>query len=137
MIHREWKKGIGLGFLSGVATGWISIALNSLTGVFRFESGLLLNIVTFSIGGAVFGIVVGAFMALLGDLLPLKDLVSKAISISAGLWLLLRFTGFLLSLNNPVRYHGDFSQTLQGFTLAIILGAILGILWKSEPGKTV
>lgn len=130
-----WMKGIGLGAISGILGGLIAILLNQITGVFVFESSLASNLVTFSIGGAVFGVVTGGFMALIGDRLPFRSFVLRGVVVSGGIWMLLRFSGYLMAANEPERYHSDNAQTLQGFTLAIILGAILGTLWGSKFGK--
>jgi len=128
----EWRKGIVLGFISGILCGWLLIALNELTGVFVLEESLAFNMVTFGVGGAVFGIVAGSFTALLEKRLPFNGTLFKGILVSTGLWTVLRLGGYILSLNDTERYHADIGQTVQGFAFAIMLGAVLGSLWKME-----
>jgi len=128
----EWRKGIVLGFISGILCGWFLIALNELTGVFVLEESLAFNMVTFAAGGAVFGIVAGSFTALLEKRLPFNGTLFKGILVSTGLWIVLRLGGYMLSLNDAERYHADIGQTVQGFAFAIMLGVVLGSLWKME-----
>jgi hypothetical protein len=123
-------KGICLGILSGIVWGWVSILVNYITGVFPFEESLLKEVITFSFGGAIFGMVIGGFMFLIGDRLPFKSLLPNAIFISMAVWLVLRIGGVLLSYNDPGRFHPDAAQTLQGFMLAIVLGLILTTFWN-------
>ena len=130
MDHGNLKKGICLGILSGIVWGWVSILVNYITGVFPFEESLLKEVITFSFGGAIFGMVIGGFMSLIGDRLPFKSLLPNAIFISMAVWLVLRIGGVLLSYNNPGRFHPDAAQTLQGFMLAIVLGLILTTFWN-------
>ena len=130
MDHGNLKKGICLGILSGIVWGWVSILANYITGVFPFEESLLKEVITFSFGGAIFGMVIGGFMSLIGDRLPFKSLLPNAIFISMAVWLVLRIGGVLLSYNDPGRFHPDAAQTLQGFMLAIVLGLILTTFWN-------
>lgn len=130
MEQGNLKKGICLGILSGIVWGWISILVNYITGVFPFEESLLKEVITFSFGGAIFGMVIGGFMSLIGDRLPFKSLLPNAIFISMAVWLVLRIGGVLLSYNDPGRFHPDAAQTLQGFMLAIVLGLILTTFWN-------
>lgn len=130
MDHGNLKKGICLGILSGIVWGWVSILVNYITGVFPFEESLLKEVITFSFGGAIFGMVIGGFMSLIGDRLPFKSPLPNAIFISMAVWLVLRIGGVLLSYNNPGRFHPDAAQTLQGFMLAIVLGLILTTFWN-------
>lgn len=130
MDHGNLKKGICLGILSGIVWGWVSILVNYITGVFPFEESLLKEVITFSFGGAIFGMVIGGFMSLIGDRLPFKSLLPNAIFISMAVWLVLRIGGLLLSYNSPARFHPDAAQTLQGFVLAIVLGFILTTFWN-------
>ncbi len=123
-------KGICLGILSGIVWGWVSILVNYITGVFPFEESLLKEVITFSFGGAIFGMVIGGFMSLIGDRLPFKSLLPNAIFISMAVWLVLRIGGVLLSYNDPGRFQPDAAQTLQGFMLAIVLGLILTTFWN-------
>lgn len=128
----EWKKGIVLGLISGILCGWLLIALNEFTGVFVLEASLAFNMVTFAVGGAVFGVVAGGFTALLEKRLPFNGTLLKGILVSTGLWVFLRLGGYMLSLSDAERYHADVGQTAQGFAFAIMLGAMLGSLWKME-----
>lgn len=128
----EWRKGIFLGLLSGILCGWLLMALNELTGVFAIEASLTLNLVAFGAGGGVFGVVAGSFTALLEKSLPFNGALFKGILVSTGLWIVLRAGGYILSLNDAARYHADVGQTVQGFAFAIMLGAMLGSLWKME-----
>ena len=128
----DWKKGIVLGSISGILCGWLLIALNKLTGVFALEEAFWFNVITFAAGGAVFGIVAGSFTALLEKRLPFKGALVKGIVVSTGLWIVLRLGGFILSLNDPERYHNNVGQTVQGFAFAVMLGVVLGSLWKME-----
>lgn len=130
MDQGNLKKGICLGILSGIVWGWVSILVNYITGVFPFEESLLKEVITFSFGGAIFGMVIGGFMSLIGDRLPFKSLLPNAIFISMAVWLVLRIGGVLLSYNDPGRFHPDVAQTLQGFMLAIVLGIILSTFWN-------
>ncbi len=130
MDQGNLKKGICLGILSGIVWGWVSILVNYITGVFPFEESLLKEVITFSFGGAIFGMVIGGFMSLIGDRLPFKSLLPNAIFISMAVWLVLRIGGVLLSYNDPGRFHPDAAQTLQGFMLAIVLGLILTTFWN-------
>ncbi len=126
----EWKWGIFYGFAAGVLWGWVTIAVNTLSGAFLFEQGLVNTLLTFSVGGAFFGVVTGGFLMLTRDRIPFKGIIPKAILISTGLWFTLRLTGFIMSTVAPDRYHFVPTQTLQGIGLAVILGGILGTLWK-------
>ena len=130
MDHGNLKKGICLGILSGIVWGWVSILVNYVTGVFPFEESLLHEVVTFSFGGAIFGMVIGGFMALIGKRLPFKSLLPNAIFISIAVWLILRIGGVLLSYSNSGRFHPDTAQTLQGLVMMIVLGLILATFWN-------
>ncbi|MFQ5432129.1 MAG: hypothetical protein ACE5EN_06445 [Nitrospinota bacterium] len=128
----EWRKGIVIGSISGILCGWVLIALNELTGVFVLEESLVFNMMTFAIGGAVFGVVAGGFLALLERKLPFNGTLLKGILVSTGLWIVLRLGGYMLSLNDAERFHADVGQTVQGFAFAVMLGAMLGGLWSRE-----
>ena len=128
----EWRKGIALGLISGVLCGWLLMALNELTGVFVLEASLTLNVVAFGVGGGLFGVVAGGVTALLEKNLPFKGALLKGILVSTGLWIVLRLGGFMLSFNEPARFHADSGQTIQGFVFAVILGAVLGSLWNRK-----
>ncbi len=128
----NFKSGMLLGIFSGIIWGWIAIAINLVSGVFPLESSLYYNIIVFSIGGAVFGLVVAGFLTISFDKLPFKKPIAKAILIAAALWLILRMFGSLLSTMEPARYHIITSQTIQGLILAVLFGCILGMLWQVQ-----
>ncbi len=130
MDHGNLRKGICLGILSGIVWGWVSILVNYVTGVFPFEESFLHEVITFSFGGAIFGMVIGGFMSLIGKRLPFKSSLPNAIFISMAVWLILRIGGVLLSYSNPGRFNADTAQTLQGFVMTIVLGIILATFWN-------
>jgi hypothetical protein len=126
----DWKRGVVAGLVAGILWGWLAMAVNSFTGAFPLWEGLLFNLTTFAIGGAVFGIVVGGFLVIARDILPFRSLLPKAVMVSVCLWVVLRIGGTLLSGIAPWRYHTVLTQTVQGFFLAILMGLLLGVLWK-------
>jgi hypothetical protein len=126
----EWKWGIFYGLAAGILWGWVTITVNTLTGAFLFEQGLGHTLLTFSTAGAFFGVVTAGFLMLTRNRIPLKGIIPKAILISTGLWFALRLTGFILSSVSPGRFHFVLTQTLQGIALAVVLGGILGTMWK-------
>jgi drug/metabolite transporter (DMT)-like permease len=130
MDHGNLKKGVCLGILSGIVWGWVSILVNYVTGVVTFEESLLHEVVTFSFGGAIFGMVIGGFMSLVGKRLPFKSLLPNAIFVSVAVWLILRIGGVLLSYSNSGRFHSDTAQALQGLVMTIVLGLILATFWN-------
>ena len=91
--------------------------------------------VTFAVGGGVFGVVAGGFTALLEKRLPFNGILLKGILVSTGLWLFLRLVGYMLSLNDAGRYQTDSGQSVQGLAFAIMLGAMLGSLWKMKKSN--
>lgn len=126
----DWKKSIILGAIAGVIWGWVAMAVNAVSGAFPFENSVTQNIVNFAAGGAIFGIMVSGFLSLLQRWMPFRNVIANAVLLSAILWLLLRIGGAMLSSIEPERFHLVTVQTVQGFALAIILGGILGFLWK-------
>ncbi|MEK9149331.1 MAG: hypothetical protein AAB267_04720 [Candidatus Desantisbacteria bacterium] len=126
----DWKRSIMLGVIAGITWGWVAIVINTISGAFPFETTLLQRLVTFSVGGAIFGIVVSGFLSLLHSWLPFKRAYSKAVFISVCLWLILRLGGAVLSMVDGERYHLVNSQTIQGFILATMMGGFLGLLSK-------
>ena len=126
----DWKRGIMLGAVAGIIWGWVAMAVNAVSGAFAFENSLMHNLISFAVGGAVFGIVVNRFLGLLQRLLPFKSILLNAILLSIVFWLMLRIGGAMLSSVEPDRYHIITAQSIQGFVLAIIMGFILGTLWK-------
>lgn len=128
----EIRRGIKIGLLSGAIGGVVALLVNALTGVFPLESTLMHNLAAFMIGGALFGVIAGGFMAILGNVLPVGNLIVKAALVSAVLWLVVRAGGVVLTLINHHRFHIDASQSIQGFCIAIIMGLIMGLLWKKN-----
>lgn len=131
-MNTSMKRFIMAGILGGIIWGWIAMALNSATVAFEFEGSFMHDFVTFAIGGAVFGVIVAGFLSLLGDKLPFKNRLLRAVLVSTSLWILLRTGGTLLSHMDHERYHLVTSQTLQGLFLSMILGCIMWILWKKD-----
>ena len=126
----DWKKDIMLGAIAGIVWGWIALSVNAATGAFPFENTLLHLLIIFAAGGAIFGIIVSGFLSLLKERLPFENIFIKAVMVSLVLWIILRGGGTLLSSIEPERYHPETAQSIQGFILAIVMGCILGILWK-------
>ena len=129
----DFKNGVVAGVLAGVLWGWASMLVNSISGAFPFEHSTLYNLVVFTIGGIVFGVVTSGFLVLLGNKLPFKGVFGKAVLVSTSLWLILRLGGEGLAIAVPERYHPDVPQTIQGLFLAVALGAILNLFWKKNP----
>ncbi len=123
---------MALGSISGIVCGWLLMLLNNFTGVFILEGTFWFNVAAFAVGGAVFGIVAGGFTALLEKRIRFDGELFKGIVVSTGLWIVLRLGGYILSLNDPERYHPDVGQTAQGFVFAVMVGVVLGSLWKME-----
>lgn len=130
----NFAKGIGLGGVSGILSGWLSIGVNKITDVFPFEQSLLSLFVSFAVGGAIFGIIAGSVMAVASEFSPGAS-YAKAIIICVGLWVVLRLGGAILSYSDPLRYHESAAQTIQGLVMAVALGGILGVLWDLKRGR--
>ncbi|MBI5588642.1 MAG: hypothetical protein HY889_09805 [Deltaproteobacteria bacterium] len=124
------KECVLKGALAGVVWGWIAMVLNSFTGIFVFEGGFTHDLVTFSVAGAVFGVVVSGFLFVGGRFVPFKKTLPRAVFVSVFIWLVLRAGGVLLSSMEPSRYHVLTPETLQGLFLAVALGTLLGIFRK-------
>jgi len=120
-------RNLAVSVFLGVVWGWGAMTLNSFTYAFPYEAGFLHNFITFSIGGAVFGVVVGGFIWLFGRLLPFRGRIPRAVAISVLLWALLLAGGFVLSGMSPDRYHFITYQTMQGLFLSVVLGIFFGI----------
>ncbi|MEE8185202.1 MAG: hypothetical protein V3T96_02235 [Thermodesulfobacteriota bacterium] len=135
--YTGWKRGVGSGVVAGIIWGWVAMVLNTISGVFPFESSLFHNLISFSVGGAVIGIVVGVFLAITSKWLPFKGFFTKAVFVSTSIWILLSIGGFLLSAMSPWRYNALGVQAFQGLVLALILGCILGTVWKVYQRKGV
>ncbi|HBG47166.1 MAG TPA: hypothetical protein DDW94_09295 [Deltaproteobacteria bacterium] len=122
------KDSLKTGALAGVLWGWLCYLANYFSGIFPFESSFTQNLLSFTFGGAVFGIVTAGLLAVLGGFLPFRRMVFKAVFISVTLWLALKFAGDILSIMEPERFHMVMPQAVQGILLALALGAILGLL---------
>jgi hypothetical protein len=109
------------------------MAVNSLTGVFAFEGSFAQNLVSFILGGVLLALVSGGALYLLDAYLPFKGYMAKALLVTTALWLFLRGVGVLLSAMEPMRYSAVVAESLQGLALAVVLGAMLGILWSRAP----
>lgn len=129
------KEHLKSGVIAGVVWGWLAYLTNAVTGVFPFEGSFAQDIVSFSFGGAVFGVATGASLALLGGLIPFKSVVARAVIASAFIWIVLRFAGDILSMMEPERYHILTVETVQGLALSVALGAILGIMVRKSKGQ--
>jgi hypothetical protein len=131
-----FKNGVTSGVLAGLLWGWVSMLVNSISGAFPFEHTILHNLVVFSAGGIIFGIIIGGFLTLLGERLPFHSVLPKAVLVSTSFWLLLRLGGLGLAMTEPERYHPDIPQTAQGLVLAVTLGIILSFFWKKDPANS-
>jgi hypothetical protein len=131
----ELKRGMAAGAVAGALWGALTILVNLVTNVFPLEDSILYNMSIAAIGGAVFGVVVGAIFSVTRSHVPLKGIVPKAAFVSTAVWLVLRTGGYFLSQVDPVRYHQVMSHTIQGFFLSILMGCILGVAWKISGGK--
>ena len=118
--------------LSGVVWGWISMAVNRATGIFQFEASFTRDLAAFSFGGMVFGAVCGGLLSVAWDYIPFKGALAKAVFTSTSLWIVLRLGGAALSTMDPSRYHVITAQTLQGLVLAVVLGVVMGLMWKRD-----
>lgn len=132
----DMRAHLKAGLVAGILWGWLSYLANALTGVFEFEGSFAHDLVSFSFGGAVFGVVTGALLAASRGLIPFKGDVAKAVFASAVLWIVLRVAGDMLSMMDPHRYHLLTAETVQGLVLALALGAILGLLLRKTGGPT-
>src|SRR4030066_965753 len=92
-MERSLKQAVLAGVTAGIIWGWVAMAANSVTGIFPFESTFAHNLVSFTFGGAIFGIVAGALMAGAGPALPLRPTLPKAVLICGSLWVVLRLGG--------------------------------------------
>ena len=62
MEDETWKKGMTVGMVSGVIWGIIALAVNYVTGIGPIERSILIEIARFSIGGAIFGMLMGILL---------------------------------------------------------------------------
>jgi hypothetical protein len=131
MNMKEYLKS---GVIAGVVWGWLAYITNAVTGVFPFEGSFAQDIVSFSFGGAIFGVATGVFLSLLGGVIPFKGIVARAVFASAFIWVALRLAGDMLSMMEPHRYHLLTAETVQGLTLSVALGAIFGLMVRKAKG---
>ncbi|VAX21662.1 hypothetical protein MNBD_NITROSPINAE01-1291 [hydrothermal vent metagenome] len=130
-------KGFSLGTVAGVLYGLAGIVFNQVTGAFAFEMSITSLLGTFAVGGAIFGVIAGCFMSVTDNLFLKERPVSRAVIISVGFWLALRFGAASLTMHDSHRYHPVYEQSLQGLVLAVILGLILGLLWKTKVSEDI
>ncbi|MBI5286873.1 MAG: hypothetical protein HY878_04685 [Deltaproteobacteria bacterium] len=135
MQYVDLGKNVMLGAIAGIAWGWVAMAVNAVSGAFQFEGSLSHNLVTFAIGGALFGIVVSGFLSLLQDWLPFRSHLVKAICVATMVWIVLFMGSYGLAVVKPERYVFEVQQGVQGFILAIALGVLLGLLWRIDQKK--
>jgi hypothetical protein len=109
------------------------MGINSITGVFPLEATLMHNISAFVIGGALFGLVSSGLLFFAGATTRFRPTIINAAVVTTAIWVLLRFSGTILAASDHHRFHFDRAATVQGFFLAIVLGIILGVLWKTRP----
>lgn len=126
----DWRKVLLLGSIGGAIWGWGALGVNAISRVSPFEFGLFHNLISFAVGGAIFGIVVSGFLSLLHGWLPFKGSISKAVYIATTLWVIIFLGGYLLATVSPERYTFEIYQGVQGLILALVLGLFLGILWR-------
>ncbi|MBI5493117.1 MAG: hypothetical protein HY893_09305 [Deltaproteobacteria bacterium] len=136
-MERSLSNSITAGAISGIIWGWLALAVNSFTGVFPLEAGFLSALASFTIGGAVFGVASAGFLFAAARLIPFRSVVFKAIAVSTSIWIVLRAGGAVLSGMEPGRYHFNAPEALQGLLLAVLLGAVLGLFWKSGFKGTI
>ncbi|MEK6791798.1 MAG: hypothetical protein AABY45_08875 [Deltaproteobacteria bacterium] len=125
------------GALAGVLWGWLALLAGSLTGIFMLEAGLLESVASFTVGGAIFGVVAAGFIAVGLRLRLFRRIVVGSIVVSLGLWLILRVGGAALSTMDAGRYHALTLETAQGLILALCLGVIIGFLLRYQENNDV
>ena len=123
-----WKGTLIAGVAVGALWGWMAMAVNSMTGAFAFEGTLAHNLASFGVGGVVFGVTTAGFLNLLGERIPVKSVLVKAVIVSSAIWLLLRFSGAALSHMDHERFHAVTYESVQGLILAVILGVMTGLV---------
>lgn len=129
------KEHLKAGVMAGILWGWLTYVTNAITGVFPFEGSFAQDLVSFSFGGAVFGVATGALLAVSGKIIPFRGVVARAVFASAVLWMTLRIAGDVLSMMEPHRYHLLTAETVQGLALSCALGAILGLFVRKANGS--
>ena len=99
------KDGIIVGAAGGVLWGLVSMAVNSATGAFAPEAGLVHDAVSFTLGGGLFGVVAGAFIGAGARFIPFGEhLREVGIHLDPHL-AAARAGGAMLSAIEPERYH--------------------------------
>jgi len=129
------KESLIAGAIAGALWGWLCYLANYMSGIFPFEGSFAHNMLSFTFGGVVFGIVTSGILAVAGRFLPFRRLLYRAVFVSASVWIVLILAGDMLSMMEPGRYHLVTPQTVQGFLLALALGAILGMLLKKGEAR--
>lgn len=129
------KESLFAGAIAGVLWGWLCYLANYLSGIFPFEGSFAHNMLAFTFGGVVFGIVASGLLYVAGRYLPFRQILYRAVCVSVSLWIVLRLTGDFLSIMEPERYHLVTPETVQGFLLALALGAILGTVLKRGEAR--
>ena len=124
-----------LGALAGACLGLVALVVNTVSGISALENGFAGNLIAFTVGGAIFGLVASGFLSLLKEWLPFKSIYLKAVIVATGLWATLEAGGIVLSFIQPDRYHFQAAQLLQGLALSIVLGGLLGLFWKLKSRK--
>ncbi|HAO94153.1 MAG: hypothetical protein A2X93_07150 [Deltaproteobacteria bacterium GWC2_56_8] len=130
------KDGIIVGAAGGVLWGLVSMAVNSATGAFAPEAGLVHDAVSFTLGGGLFGVVAGAFIGAGARFIPFGNIYARSVFTSTLIWLLLRAGGAMLSAIEPERYHVLTPETLQGLLLSALLGAMIAGVWSFWKGPS-
>ena len=126
----DWRGGITLGAVAGICLGVIALVVNEVSGIIALENGFASNLVAFTVGGAIFGLVASGFLSLLKERLPFRSIYLKAVIVATGLWATLEAGGIVLSAVQPDRYHFQAAQLFQGLVLSLVLGGLLGLFWK-------
>jgi len=127
-------RGISVGILSGMIWGILVLVISSFTQLFIFDFSFLNDIFVFIVGGAGFGLLLGAFLEVSKNKLPFQAIMAQSIAVSVVIWLLFFAGGLLLHILKPARYHLEGIQHLQGLFLSILLGLVFGVFWKKWEG---
>ena len=134
-MELQLKRGLLSGGLAGIVWGLVALVTNGISGAFPFEGTVLHNIITFTLGGAVFGLVVGGSLVLLCEYLPFKNIFSKTTFLSTSIWLMFFIGGAIIAEIDPTRYYLTSGLAIQGVVLAIFQGLILGFIWERVAWK--
>ncbi|MEK6546055.1 MAG: hypothetical protein AABZ28_05950 [Nitrospinota bacterium] len=139
-LWHKWREGmmdyLKNGIIAGGLWGLIAMGVNSITGIFSFEYSILHNLITFTVGGAIFGIVTGGILTLIHNRLPFKSSFGKAVLLTTCIWVVLEMGGLLLSSDNPMRYHPNVQQSIQGLLLAVLMGSVMGVLLQIQKKRS-